>query len=88
MAIRGHLHYRLLDSGRFSERQIVISYYVFAILFGSLTLFLESRFYKFLALSLMVGLVIVGFWLVGENGAADRRDWPRETAAEAGESTE
>ena len=84
---RGHLHYRLLDSGRFSERQIVISYYVFAILFGSLTLFLESRFYKFLALSLMVGLVIVGFWLVGRMGPLTD-GLATETAAEAGESTE
>ena len=71
---RGHLHYRLLDSGLFSGRQIVLAYYAFAAIFGSLTLFIESRFYKFLALALMVGLIVLGFWLVVRLGSKKTQD--------------
>ncbi|MCY3836347.1 MAG: MraY family glycosyltransferase [Anaerolineaceae bacterium] len=70
---RGHLHYRLLDSGWFSERQIVLAYYAFAAIFGSLTLFIESRFYKFIALSLMAALIALGFWLVVRLGEKKAR---------------
>ena len=69
---RGHLHYRLLDAGWLSGRQIVLAYYAFAALAGSLTLIIESRFYKFLALALMTVLVAIGFWLVVRLGMSGR----------------
>lgn len=46
---RDHLHHRLLDIG-FTQRQIVLSYYVFCGLFGALALLLENRLYKLIAL--------------------------------------
>ena len=61
---RGHLHFRLLDSGLLTERQIVLLYYTFCACFGILTLMLESRLYKFMAFGVMVVLVMIGFGLV------------------------
>jgi UDP-GlcNAc:undecaprenyl-phosphate/decaprenyl-phosphate GlcNAc-1-phosphate transferase len=60
---RGHIHFRLQDIG-FSQRQIVTIYYFFCAFFGVLTLLLESRFYKFLALGAMLTLVVIGFWFL------------------------
>jgi UDP-GlcNAc:undecaprenyl-phosphate GlcNAc-1-phosphate transferase len=54
---RGHLHFRLLDFG-FSQRQIVVGYWVFCAVFGLLALLLP-RIYKLPALGLL-GLVVVG----------------------------
>ncbi len=51
----GHLHFRLLDLG-FSQRQIVVAYYLFCAFFGGLALVIASRLYKFYA--------IIGFGLV------------------------
>jgi UDP-GlcNAc:undecaprenyl-phosphate GlcNAc-1-phosphate transferase len=59
---RGHLHFRLLDQG-FSQRQIVLGYYLFCTLFGILTLVTSSRMFKFIALSVM-GLIILGGFLL------------------------
>lgn len=58
---RGHVHFRLLDSGILSHRQIVIAYYLFCAFFGVLTLFLESQLYKFIAFAVMLGLIVLGF---------------------------
>lgn len=55
---RGHLHFRLLDKG-FSQRQIVLGYYVFCTFFGVLTLVTSSRLFKFIALGAL-GLLVVG----------------------------
>jgi UDP-GlcNAc:undecaprenyl-phosphate GlcNAc-1-phosphate transferase len=66
---RGHIHFRLLDLG-FSQRQIVTIYYFFCAFFGILTLILESRFFKFLALGIMLALVVVGFWLLARSNQA------------------
>jgi len=60
---RGHVHFRLLDIG-FSQRQIVVGYYLFCALFGVLTLVTESQLFKFLALGVMLVLVIIGFGLL------------------------
>jgi UDP-GlcNAc:undecaprenyl-phosphate GlcNAc-1-phosphate transferase len=60
---RGHLHFRLQDMG-YSQRAIVLAYYLFCALFGLLALLLSSRLYKLLALVVMglaVGLVLL--WL-------------------------
>jgi UDP-GlcNAc:undecaprenyl-phosphate GlcNAc-1-phosphate transferase len=57
---RGHLHFRLLDIG-FTQRQIVIAYYLFCAFFGVLTLVTASQLFKFIALAVMILLVAVGF---------------------------
>ena len=59
---RGHLHFRLLDLG-LSQRQIVLGYWVFCAVFGTLALLVPS-IYKLPALALL-GLIVVGMlrWL-------------------------
>ena len=61
---RGHLHFRLLDSGILTHRQIVVIYYLFCAFFGGLTLILESELYKFIAFGVMLALIMIGFALV------------------------
>lgn len=58
---RGHIHFRLLDSGYLTHRQIVMLYYVFCAFFGGLTLVLESQLYKFIAFGVMLVLISIGF---------------------------
>lgn len=66
---RGHIHFRLLDMG-FSQRQIVLAYYLFCALFGILTLVTTSRMFKFIAFGAMIALVMAGFlWLIRLNQA-------------------
>ena len=59
---RGHLHFRLLDKG-FSQRQIVLGYYLFCAFFGVLTLITSSQLFKFIALGVL-GLLVVGGFVV------------------------
>lgn len=58
MGDRGHLHYRLQDLG-LSTRQIVLLYYLFCILFGTLALTISNRLYKLLALAGLGMLALV-----------------------------
>lgn len=60
---RGHIHLRLLDMG-FSQRQIVVGYYLFCALFGVLTLIITSQLFKFIAFGVMLLLIGCGFMLV------------------------
>jgi UDP-N-acetylmuramyl pentapeptide phosphotransferase/UDP-N-acetylglucosamine-1-phosphate transferase len=53
-ADRGHLHHRLFDYG-FSQRAIVLAYYVITATFGALALILPSSNYKLIAL-IVIGL--------------------------------
>jgi len=55
---RGHLHYRLFDLG-FSQRQIVLGYWLFCTIFGMLALLISSRIYKVVALGFTGVLVLV-----------------------------
>ena len=59
---RGHLHFRLLDKG-FSQRQIVLGYYLFCTFFGVLTLITSSQLFKFIALGVL-GLLVIGGFIV------------------------
>jgi UDP-GlcNAc:undecaprenyl-phosphate GlcNAc-1-phosphate transferase len=61
---RGHLHFRLLDSGWLSQRQIVVSYYVFCAFFWLLTLVTSSQAFKFITFGVMLLLIVGGFALV------------------------
>ena len=62
---RGHLHFRLLDAGLLSPRQIALGYYAICALFGLLTLVTTSQLFKFIAFSLMLVFVAIGFIAVG-----------------------
>ncbi len=66
---RGHIHFRLLDIG-FTQRQIVISYYLFCAFFGLLTLITSSQLFKFIALGVMLLLVFAGFVLLARSHQA------------------
>ncbi len=62
---RGHIHFRLIDSGWMTERQIVVAYYLFCSFFGILTLVISSQFFKFVAFGVMLLLIAIGFIQVG-----------------------
>ncbi|MGC8837944.1 MAG: glycosyltransferase family 4 protein [Anaerolineae bacterium] len=63
-ADRRHLHFRLLDLG-FSQRQIVLGYWLLCGAFGLFALGVSSRLFKFLAL-IGLGLVtLLVLWWVG-----------------------
>ncbi len=51
---RDHLHYRLLDMG-YSQRQIVLGYYIYCAAAGVLALGLGSRLFKLAALLILAG---------------------------------
>lgn len=57
---RGHLHFLLADMG-FSQRAIVIGYYVFCALFGSIALMTTSRFFKLISLLVMITILVAVF---------------------------
>ena len=61
---RGHLHFRLQDTGIMTPRQIALTYYVFCAFFGGLTLVLESQLYKFVAFAVMLAITIIGFFVL------------------------
>ncbi len=61
---RGHLHFRLLDTGAISPRNLALGYYIFCAFFGFLTLVMESQLYKFIAFGVMLILIAIGFTVV------------------------
>ena len=66
---RGHLHFRLLDSGLLTPRQLALSYYVFCAFFGLLTLVTASQMFKFIAFAVMLICIAIGFVALGRNSA-------------------
>ncbi len=64
---RGHLHFRLLDSGVLSPRQLALSYYVFCAFFGILTLITTSEMFKFIAFAVMLICIAIGFIALGRS---------------------
>ena len=66
---RDHLHFRLQDRG-ISDRVIVAGYWLFAASFGALTLLLDDRIYKLVALT-GLGLIALAVmvWASRENPA-------------------
>ncbi|MCK6578050.1 MAG: undecaprenyl/decaprenyl-phosphate alpha-N-acetylglucosaminyl 1-phosphate transferase [Anaerolineae bacterium] len=69
---RGHLHFRLQDMG-VSTKVMVVGYYVFCAVFGGLTLVTTSQVFKFIVMSLMAVIAVIGFWFVNRryySGAA------------------
>ena len=59
---REHLHFQLLDYG-FSERQVVIMYYIISAFFGATALFLQSTQKLVALLLLMLAMVVLGWKL-------------------------
>ncbi len=68
---RGHLHFRLLDSGRLTPRQLALSYYGFCAFFGLLTLVTASELFKFIAFAVMLICIAIGFIALGSSSALD-----------------
>ena len=62
---RGHLHFRLLDTGIFTPRQIAAAYYSVCAFLGILTLITDSQLFKFIAFATMLVCIIIGFVAVG-----------------------
>ena len=60
---RGHLHFRLVDMG-ISQRQIALGYYLFCTIFGTLTLMISSRQFKFVSLLAMAVIILLGFLII------------------------
>lgn len=63
LAGRDHLHHRLLALG-FSQRRIVLGYYLFCAAFGLLALALSSRLYKLLLLLALAAVALALLWWV------------------------
>ncbi|PJF42306.1 MAG: undecaprenyl/decaprenyl-phosphate alpha-N-acetylglucosaminyl 1-phosphate transferase [Phototrophicales bacterium] len=57
---RGHLHFLLADMG-FDQRTIVIGYYIFCALFGSIALITTSRLFKLISLLVMLTILVLVF---------------------------
>lgn len=66
---RGHLHFRLLDNGIFTPRQIALAYYAICAFFGFLTLVTSSQMFKFIAFAFMLVCIVIGFVAVGRIAA-------------------
>ena len=67
---RGHLHFRLLDLG-WSQRRIVLAYWLFCAAFGALSLLVPSRLYKLVSLALLAGLVVGLLAILSRRGASE-----------------
>jgi hypothetical protein len=72
---RGHLHFRLIDLG-LSQRQIVLGYILFCAAFGGLALAIPSRLYKLIALVVLMGISLIGFFWLSRRGQTNA---PRST---------
>lgn len=59
---RGHLHFRLVDMG-YSQRTIVLGYYLFCATFGGIALITASRLFKLISL-LVMGTILVGMFAI------------------------
>ncbi len=68
---RGHLHFRLQDTGLMTPRQIALSYYTVCAFFGFLTLVTTSQMFKFIAFAVMLICIAIGFVVVGRLSALD-----------------
>jgi UDP-GlcNAc:undecaprenyl-phosphate GlcNAc-1-phosphate transferase len=66
---RGHLHFRLIDLG-LSQQQIVLGYILFCAAFGGLALAIPSRLYKLIALVVLIGISLIGFFWLSRRGQA------------------
>ncbi|MGB0383412.1 MAG: glycosyltransferase family 4 protein [Ardenticatenaceae bacterium] len=60
---RGHLHHRLFDAG-FTQRQVVLTYWLSSAFFGLLALILPARMYKLYAILLLALLGGTLLWLL------------------------
>lgn len=66
---RGHLHFRLVDLG-YSQRTIVLGYYLFCATFGGVALLTTSRLFKLIALIVMIAILLGTFAFVSWRSAA------------------
>ena len=82
---RGHLHFRLLDNGILSPRQIALCYYSVCAFFGFLTLVTTSQMFKFIAFAFMLACIAIGFVAVGRISALqDEERAPSQPSSSSG----
>ena len=74
---RGHLHFRLLDLG-WSQRAIVLGYWLFCAAFGALSLLVSSRLYKLVSLLLLGALVLAVLVLLTRRQAGEQQSVSRD----------
>ncbi len=70
---RGHAHHRLLDLG-YSQRHIVLGYYLFCTAFCVMTLVLESRTFKLASLLLLGAIIVCGLGVLFRLGRGRAQD--------------
>ena len=82
---RGHFHFRLLDNGILSPRQIALCYYSVCAFFGFLTLVTTSQMFKFIAFAFMLACIAIGFVAVGRISAVqDEESLPGRPSSSSG----
>ena len=77
---RGHLHFRLLDTGILTPRQVALGYYALCAFLGFLTLVTDSQLFKFIAFIVMLICIAIGFLTVARISRL-RDDYEQSSAA-------
>ena len=77
---RGHLHFRLLDTGILTPRQVALGYYALCAFLGFLTLVTDSQLFKFIAFIVMLICIAIGFLTVARISRL-RDDYEESSAA-------
>jgi len=75
---RDHLHHRLLDIG-FTQRQIVLAYYAWCVVFGTAALVLENRLYKLIAMIVLFGAALIVLYWASKQPIGKYHNGKRET---------
>ena len=75
---RDHLHHRLLDIG-FTQRQIVLTYYAWCIIFGTAALVLENRLYKLIAMIVLFSAALIVLYWASKQPAGKYHHEKRDT---------
>lgn len=70
---RDHLHFRLYDLG-LNERTVVLGYWGFCAMFGAMTLLLDARIYKLVAL-LVLGMLSLAVLVWASREKSERRPY-------------
>ncbi|GAB4547640.1 MAG: MraY family glycosyltransferase [Anaerolineae bacterium] len=75
---RGHLHFRVMDSGLLSPRAFTLIYYAFCAAFGLLALTTTSRQFKLIGLIVLSLIALSGFVLVARRARLPRSEESRQ----------
>lgn len=79
---RGHLHFLLADMG-YSQRTIVLGYYIFCAMFGSIALMTTSRLFKLISLLVMIAILVAVFGIATWQSTIRQNNSTQESIAES-----